>query len=120
MAEGMDADAARYQGTTIHGTIDGGSSLQAGDCQEGPRGAEIQRDLTIPMTTVHAIIADLSEENGNIPIGKCLRERSLTAFLISRRAAWGMYLGFFQIRLRADRIITRANLYIVIRYASAR
>lgn len=82
----MDADASRYQGTTIHGTVDGGSSLQISDCQEGPRGA-VQRDLTITMTMVHAIIADFSEENGNIPIGRCLRERSPSAFLISRRAA---------------------------------
>lgn len=93
MAERMDADAPRYQRTTIYGTIDGGSSLQTSDCQEGPRGA-IQRDLTISMTTVHAIIADFSEENRNIPIGRCLRERSPTAFLISRRAA-GERLVFF-------------------------
>ncbi|XP_071650464.1 neuroendocrine convertase 2 isoform X1 [Temnothorax longispinosus] len=109
MAERMDADASRYQRTTIHGTIDGGSSLQTSDCQEGPRGA-IQRDLTISMTTVYAIIADFSEENRNNPIGRCLRERSLSAFLISRRAAGVMYLDLFQILvLRADRI-ARANL----------
>lgn len=81
MAERMDANASRYQGPTIHGTIDRRSSLQTSDCQEGPRGA-IQRDLTISMTTVLAIIADFSEENRNIPIGRCLRERSLSAFLI--------------------------------------
>lgn len=92
MAERMDADASRYQGTTIHGTIDGRSSLQTSDCQEGPRGAT-QCDLTISMTTVHAIIADFSEENRNIPIGRCLRERSLSAFLILRAA--GKILIFF-------------------------
>jgi len=85
MAERMDADASRYQGTTIHGTIDGRSSLQTSDCQEGSWGAT-QCDLTISMTTVHAIIADFSEENRNIPIGRCLRERSLSAFLILRHA----------------------------------
>jgi len=39
MVERMDADAPRYQRTTIHGTINGGPTLQISDCQEGPRGA---------------------------------------------------------------------------------
>lgn len=47
MAEGMDADVARYQGTTIHGTISGGSSLEISNRQKGPRGA-IGRVLTLP------------------------------------------------------------------------
>lgn len=120
MAEGMDADAPRYQGTTIHGTVDGGPSLQAGDCQEGPRGAEIQRDLTISMTTVHAIIADFSEANRNIPIGRCLRDRSLSAFLIFAPRSMGNVSRIF-----SDSVARRSHrpcqyLYIAIRYSSAR
>lgn len=44
MVEGMDADVAWHHGTTVHGTVGGGSSLEISDREESPRGA-IERDL---------------------------------------------------------------------------
>lgn len=46
MAEGVDADAARYQRTTVHGTVSGGPSLEISDREEGSRGTT-ERDLTL-------------------------------------------------------------------------
>lgn len=88
MAEGVDIDAPRHQGTTVHRIISCGSSLEISDCQKGPRGAT-ERDLTT-LTTVQRDYRRYpgEEKIGNIPIERCLRVRfSLSAFLISRRAA---------------------------------
>jgi len=109
MAERMDADAPRYQGTTIHGTIDGGPTLQISDCQEGSRGT-VQRDLTISITTVHAIIADFSEENGNNPM---FTQALLFRFLDFAAAQLGNVSRFFLIRLRADRIVPCQRIVIL-------